>query len=82
MIYSRLKDYVPERIAWTIRYHSATAGAVEPYLSDGERANNYRLLEQFRIYDQGTKSPRHLPRVEMAKYRDLIEDLFPQPILL
>lgn len=82
MIYSRLKDYVPEHIAWTIRYHSALPGAIEPYLNERERKNNFELLEKFRVYDQGTKSTRHLPKVDMRKYRALIEDLFPQPILL
>lgn len=82
MVYSRLRDYVPDHIAWTVRYHSARTGAIEPYMNQRDRTYYDRYLSRFQPYDQGSKSHAHLPRVDMAKYRALIEEVFPQPILL
>lgn len=81
MIYSRMKDHVPEHVAWTIRYHSAPDKNLEPYLNQRDREYFDRYLKPFQTYDRELKSNTHLPRVEMAKYRALIEDMFPQPIL-
>jgi hypothetical protein len=81
LIYSRLKDIVPEHIAWTIRYHSISTGEVERYFNAADKAKYDRYLSKFHPYDQGMKSYTHVPRVDMAKYRALIEDTFPQPIL-
>lgn len=80
-MYSRLKDYVPEHVAWTIRYHSALVNDIKPYCNEREAKYVDEHLARFQPYDLGMKSYSHLPRVEMAKYRALIEDLFPQPIL-
>jgi hypothetical protein len=82
LIYSRLKDHVPAHIAWTIRHHGASLRMAEPFLNDQDRLYRDRYLAKFQIYDQDLKSSGHLPRVEMAKYRALIEDTFPHPILL
>jgi hypothetical protein len=82
MIYQRLKGYVPERVAWSIRYHSARPDSIAPYLNREEKRIEAELLAKFRIYDQTTKSVHRLPRVEMGKYRDMIEKLFPSPILV
>lgn len=79
--WSRLKDHVPEHIAWTIRYHSAMAPTIEPYCNERERGFLKGCLEKFQPYDLGRKSYSHMPKVNMAKYRALIEDAFPQPIL-
>lgn len=82
MIYSRLKDHVPAHIAWTIRHHGASLELMEPYLNATDRDYRDWYLKKFQVYDQGLKSFSHLPRVNMAKYRALIEDTFPQPIVL
>lgn len=82
MIYHRLKGHVPDRVAWAIRYHSAIPASIAPYLNPAERTMEAELLAKFRVYDQTTKSVHSLPRVEMGKYRDMIEKLFPDPILL
>jgi hypothetical protein len=55
---------------------------MEPYLNERERAYRDLYLKKFQVYDQGLKSFSHLPKVDMAKYRALIEDTFPQPILV
>jgi len=82
MLYSRLKGHVPDHIAWAVRYHSSTFGAMEPYMNERDRTYYERCLSKFQPYDQGSKSHTRLPRVDMAKYRALIEEMFPQPILL
>jgi len=81
MIYSRLKDHVPAHLAWLLRYHGTNLADVEPFLSEQDRQYRDRYLIPFRKYDGGTKSYNHVPKVALAKYRDLIEETFPQPIL-
>jgi len=82
MIYQRIKGHVPDRIAWSIRYHSARPDTIAPYLNSEERKVEKELLAKFRIYDQTTKSIHRLPRIDMGKYRDMVEALFPRPILI
>jgi len=81
MIYSRLKDHVPAHLAWLLRYHGTNLADVEPFLSDQDHHYRDRYLIPFRKYDGGTKSYNHVPKIKLAKYRDLIEETFPQPIL-
>jgi hypothetical protein len=80
-MYSRIKDLVPEHVAWTIRYHSGRVDALRPYCNAQDLAHLDGCLARFQPFDMCRKSYRHLPRVDMAKYRALIEDMFPQPIL-
>jgi len=80
-MYSRIKDFVPERVAWTIRYHSGMVDSLRPYCNAQDIAHLDGCLSRFQPFDICRKSYRHLPRVDMAKYRALIEDMFPHPIL-
>jgi len=80
--YSRFKDHVDEDVAWVLRYHSMVLGWAEPYMDDKDRARESELLQTFRMYDQGTKSPANRPKqMTLDRYRDLIEERFPNPIL-
>jgi hypothetical protein len=81
MIYSRMKDHVPEHLAWLLRYHGTVLADLEPFLSGKDRQYRDRYLIPFQKYDGGTKSYNHLPKVDLARYRSLIEETFPQPIL-
>jgi hypothetical protein len=81
MIYMRLKDYVPDQVAWAIRYHSASPGGMQPYMNQQDQRWYDQYLAHFTPYDLGMKSTRHVPQLNMAKYRALIEDTFPKPIL-
>ncbi len=81
MVYSRFKDHVPEHLAWLLRYHGTDIADLEPFLSEKDRQYRDRYLIPFHKYDVNTKSYNHLPKVQLAKYRDLIENTFPQPIL-
>ena len=81
MVYSRFKDHVPEHLAWLLRFHGTDMADLEPFLSEKDRQYRDRYLIPFHKYDVNTKSYNHLPKVQLAKYRDLIENTFPQPIL-
>lgn len=80
--YSRLKDHVPEHIAWMIRYHSTIIGKAEPLMSASDREKEHNYLSTFREYDQGSKSTHFLPSpFTLDRYRDFVESKFPNPIL-
>jgi hypothetical protein len=81
-IYSRLRDHVPDHVAWLLRYHSIEIRRAEPLMDARDRSYLERYLRPFRRYDQGTKSPCTLPPPTILdKYRDLIDRTFPAPIL-
>jgi hypothetical protein len=82
IIYSRLKDHVPQHIAWLLRYHNTAPERVAPYMDDRDRDYAARYLKPFQRYDRGFKSTTFLPRIDLAKYRALVEEAFPSPILI
>ncbi|MGH9297679.1 MAG: inositol oxygenase family protein [Acidimicrobiales bacterium] len=78
--YDRLKGFIPDELAWLIRYHSIEIESSRHLFDavDAERAE--RLLEPFAHYDHATKSPFDLPATPLENYRDIIEETFPNPI--
>jgi hypothetical protein len=78
--WSRLRDHVPDGIAWLVRYHSIDADAVAPLMDARDHEHRARYFDVFTHYDHGTKSPFRLPTVQLEAYRDLVEDAFPEPI--
>jgi hypothetical protein len=78
--YTRIKDYVPDSVAWLSRYHSFHSDEMHPYLDERD-SRYYEKHILFHKYDEGTKSAVSLPQVDMEKYRTLIEETFPSPIL-
>jgi Myo-inositol oxygenase len=81
-IYSRIRGHVPDHIAWTARYHNVHLDEVAPFMSQRDRDWTARYLEPFRKFDAGFGSPYFLPRVDLDRYRELIESAFPSPILV
>lgn len=79
--YSRLKDEVPEPVAWLVRYHSVDLDRCEPLMDERDREYTERYLLPFQRYDQGSKSPYIIPRRRLADYRDLVERLLPRTLL-
>ncbi len=80
-IYDRLKDHLPDHLAWLLRFHSVNIEEIMPFCD--ERDMNYveNYLKPFRRYDSGTKSTHNLPPMDiLAKYQGLIETHFPKPI--
>jgi hypothetical protein len=80
-IYSRLQDYLPEHLAWLVRYHAMIPKKCEAFMNEQDRAYTKKCFETFYKYDSRTKSPYFLPKIKLEKYRDLIEENFPEPIL-
>ncbi len=80
-IYPRIKDHVPEPVAWVARYHNIGIDDAIPFMTARERQYTERYLRPFRRFDAGFKSIYYAPEVDMAKYRELIEGYFPKPIL-
>jgi len=78
----RLKDHVPEPVAWLVRYHSIIPTKCAPYMDARDRDHVFRYLRPFARYDQGTKSPLNLPQRRIQDYRGLIEKTFPAPIVI
>ncbi len=81
LIYPRIKDFVPEAVAWTVRYHNIDIASSLPLMTARERALTERYLRPFRRFDGGYKSFHYAPPFDIASYRALIEDYFPEPIM-
>jgi hypothetical protein len=81
LAYSRLKDHVPEHIAWLVRYHSLYLPTCKPLMDERDKGYFARYLGVFEQYDRGTKSPFRLPQRRIDEYRHVIEAAFPEPIL-
>jgi hypothetical protein len=80
-IYSRLKDHVPDHIAWLLRYHSTPIAQCEPFMDERDRTYTEHYLRAFAKYDFQTKCIYNIPQKRIEDYRDLVEEAFPNPIL-
>jgi hypothetical protein len=79
--YSRLKDYLPDGLAWLVRYHSINRASCDPYMNARDRAFAARYLDPFQRYDHGTKSPYFLPKRRIEEYRHVLEKALPSSIV-
>lgn len=79
--YLRLKDEVPDHVAWLIRYHSIDLHRCGRFMNDRDLDYATRYLRPFMAHDMDSKSTSHIPVHRLDTYRDLIESYFPQPIL-
>ncbi len=80
LAYQRLKEYIPEDLAWLIRYHSLEVEAASSLMDERDLDRTERLLIPFARYDHATKSPFNLPPANITRYRDVIEEAFPRRI--
>ena len=78
--YSRLKDHVPDAVAWLIRYHSIRLKACAPLMDARDRDYTERYLWRFQHYDQESKSQFSLPGTRIEDYRELLEKSLPRSI--
>lgn len=79
--YSRLKGYLPDGLAWLVRYHSIVREACEPYMDARDRDYAERYLRPFARYDHETKSPLFLPQRRLEDYRHIVERALPATIM-
>ncbi|MEO8303458.1 MAG: inositol oxygenase family protein [Betaproteobacteria bacterium] len=75
--YSRLKPYLPDGLAWLVRYHSILPATCEAFMDARDRDYFERYLRPFSRYDHGTKSPVYLPQRRIDDYRHVIERALP-----
>jgi hypothetical protein len=80
IIYQRIKNLVPDHVAWTVRYHNIPLDDAAPYMDDRDRRYAEKYLLPFRKFDGGTKSPYRVPEIDMNKYRDLVDTRLPEAI--
>jgi inositol oxygenase len=78
--FNRLRDHLPDHIAWLVRYHSIEFRECEPLMDARDRDYFERYLRPFSYYDHETKTPFQLPQRRIDDYRDLVEEAFPEPI--
>ena len=81
-IYSRMKDHVSDHVAWLLRYHGVPLDTIAALGDRRDKRYADSYLKTFRRYDIGTKSSTRMPSVDMTRYRALIEQRFPAPILI
>ena len=81
IIYLRLKDHVPDHLAWLLRYHSIDPVRCRRLMDGRDIDYTNRFLKPFMVHDTGSKSMSHIPVRPLDAYRDLIESYFPEPIL-
>lgn len=80
--YSRLKDHLPDGLAWLVRYHSILPDTCEQYMDARDREYHQRYLRPFARYDHGTKSPMYLPQRRLQDYRHVVERALPASMLI
>jgi hypothetical protein len=75
--YMRLKDHLPDGLAWLVRYHSVLPASCAEYMDARDRAYVERYLKPFYRYDHMTKSPLNVPQRRISHYRAVIERALP-----
>lgn len=75
--WSRLKDHLPDELAWLVRYHSILPGSCVQYMDARDLDYCRRLLKPFARFDQQTKSPLNVPSRRIDRYRALVERALP-----
>ena len=80
--YMKLKEYLPDHVAWLIRYHSLRFRYASPLMDDRDIAYSKRYLQTFRKYDLGTKSMFDIPKKNLYDYEDLILSYLPKYITM
>jgi len=78
--YSRLKDHVPDAVAWVVRYHSLRLETCTALMDARDRDYTERYLRRFQHYDQESKSQFSLPGTRIEEYRELLEKSLPRSI--
>jgi hypothetical protein len=81
-LHSRIVGHVPDHVAWVARWHNINVTKQAPYMTAREREWSERWLAPFQRFDGGFVSPYSLPRIDVARYRELVERAFPSPLLV
>jgi hypothetical protein len=79
IIYTRMKPYVPEHVAWLLHYHSMDPSCF-PLMDVRDRSYFEKYYKQFYAFD-ATNVFYYLPSVQLSGYIGLIDEFFPDPIV-
>ncbi len=80
-LYSRIKDHAPDHVSWVIRYHGLDINKSLRFMDERDKEYTEKYLRSFKRYDGESKSFYKFPKKKMEDYRDMIEYVFPNPIL-
>lgn len=80
-IYSRLKQYLPDRLAWLLRFHSIVPAQCAAQMDARDRQYLEEVFRTFSRYDHATKSFSALPKLRIGDYRLLVEKALPKYIV-
>jgi hypothetical protein len=80
--YMRFKNYVPHEIAWLIRYHSMNLKQSESFADARDKELIQKFLLPFKKHDKLTKSICHVPKIDIEKYKRLLEKHLPKKIMI
>jgi predicted HD phosphohydrolase len=78
--YQKVKDHVPDHVAWLVRFHSLRFDMSKQYMDDRDKEYYEKYLGLFRKYDLGTKSVYKLPKRRLPYYKGIITKYFPNKI--
>jgi len=78
--YSRLKDHVPDHVAWLVRYHSARLADYGHLMDARDRQYYEQYYGTFTEIEGQSKALFGQPRTRIEDYRALIDEAFPEPI--
>lgn len=82
LLHSRVAGLVPEHVAWVVRWHNIDVAAERPFMTAQEREWTERWLVPFQRFDGGFVSPYYVPKLDLARCRELVERAFPAPVLV
>lgn len=81
-LHSRIVGLVPEHVAWVTRWHNIDPAAEAGLMTPQERTWSERWLVPFQRFDGGFVSPYYLPKVDLARCREIVEQAFPSPVVV
>ncbi|WP_137136462.1 inositol oxygenase family protein [Rhizobium sp. FKY42] len=78
--WQRVREYVPDHVAWLVRYHSLRFGMCHQFMDERDWSYHDKYLGVFRKYDLGTKSIFQLPKKRLDDFMPILDKYFPEPI--
>lgn len=79
-VYMKFLNYLSNDYLWLIRYHSINIKSAYSYADDYDKRMIEKFLLPFSIHDKNTKSIYKIPKLNLEKYRKIIEKHLPRKI--
>ena len=81
-LHSRVAGLAPEHVAWVVRWHNIDVAAESPLMTAQEREWAERWLVPFQRFDGDFVSPYYVPKIDLARCREIVQRAFPSPVLV